>query len=244
VAAQINARVPLVQDGPVVVYVNELGQLLARHSERPGLRYRFYVVDTDQVNAFALPGGHIYINRGLIERTRNVSELSGVLAHEIGHVAARHGARNLQRQLRTGSMMSLLYKLILGREPRLLEQDALNLGGALWTASNSRADEAEADRLAVGYLVASGVDPNGMLTFFTELRREEREAPMKPRIAWFASHPTTASRIASTRQQIHEVEAEKPRGSRPLAVNNASYPAFLGRLKALPRPMPVIPLPR
>lgn len=240
VASQVNAQVPLVQDGPTVRYVNDLGRMIARHSARPDLEYRFYLVDTDAVNAFALPGGHIYVNRGLVERTRNVSELSGVLAHEIGHVAARHGARNLQRHLRTGSMVSILYKLILGREPEILDQDALKLGGALWSAANSRADEAEADRLAVEYLVATGVDPKGMLTFLDALLTEERATPAgQPAMQWFSTHPTTESRIDRTRAHIGEVMPGAPSG---LATDNASYPEFLARLRALPRPLSVIQL--
>lgn len=242
IAAEINAQLPLVQDPAVQLYVNQLGGLIARRSDRPDVNYRFYVVDTESVNAFALPGGHIYVNRGLVERTRNVAELSGVLAHEIGHVAARHGARNLQRQLRTGSMVSILYKLILGREPEILDRDALNLGGALWAAANSRADEEEADRLAVSYLVETGVDPSGMVTFMKALLAEEQaHAGAQPALVqWFSTHPTTASRIDKTRSHIRETTPEE---AVELARNNASYPAFLARLKALPRPMmPMAPL--
>jgi predicted Zn-dependent protease len=239
IAAEINSQVPMVDDAAVVTYVNQLGGMIARKSARPEVQYRFYVVDTDAVNAFALPGGHIYVNRGLIERTRNVSELSGVLAHEIGHVAARHGARNLQRQLRTGSMVSILYRLILGREPELLDQDALNLGGALWSAANSRADEEEADRLAVDYLVRTGVDPEGMVTFLNALLKEEAEQPgVQLAIPWFSTHPTTQSRITKTRSHIDEAEDG---AARELARNNASYPAFLARIKALPRLVGPIP---
>jgi len=145
IAANLNARVPLVQDVPLNLYVNDLGQLIARHSERPDLQYHFYIVDTDAVNAFALPGGYIYVDRGLIERTRSVSELSGVLAHEIAHVALRHGAKNLQRQMRTSSMSTVLYRTILGRDP-LLDQQALQLGNQLWSAGHSRSGGEVPDR--------------------------------------------------------------------------------------------------
>jgi predicted Zn-dependent protease len=235
-AGQLNATVPLVQDPALTHYVNQLGLLIARNSERPDLQYRFYIIDTDAVNAFALPGGHVYVNRGLVERTRDVSELSAVLAHEIGHVAARHGARNLQRQMRTGSVVSVLYEMILGREPEILDQDALRLGPALWTARNSRADEQEADRLAVDYLVAAGVEPDGMVSFLARLEAEERAAPpTEEEIAWLATHPTTAERVAATRRHIDAVRAAAPPG---LARDNASYPGFLARLRALPRTMP------
>jgi beta-barrel assembly-enhancing protease len=231
IAAQINTQVPLVQDVPLNLYINELGGLIARHSGRPDLMYHFYIVDSPALNAFALPGGHVYVNRGLIERTQNVSELAGILAHEIGHVAARHGAKNLQRQMRTRSMASTMYQLILGRKP-LLDQEALDLGGALWQAQNSRADEAEADHLAVGYLVSTGVDPRGMLSLFTALWEEEQHIPGSEQVSWFSTHPGTAARMQATRQQIRAL----PHTAKPLASNNDSYAAFLRRLGEQPPP--------
>lgn len=231
IAAQINMQVPLVQDVPLNLYVNDLGGLIARHTQRPELTYHFYIVDSPALNAFALPGGHVYVNRGLIERTQNVSELAGILAHEIGHVAARHGAKNLQRQMRTRSMASTMYQLILGRKP-LLDQEALDLGGALWQAQNSRADEAEADQLAVGYLVRTGVDPRGMLSLFSALWEEEQHVPSSEQVSWFSTHPGTAARMQATRQQIRAL----PAPPRPLASNNDSYAAFLRRLSEQPPP--------
>ncbi|HET6231695.1 MAG TPA: M48 family metallopeptidase [Longimicrobiaceae bacterium] len=242
VASQVNAQVPLVHDAPLNAYVSALGISIARRSARPSLDYHFYIVDTDAVNAFALPGGYVYVNRGLIERTRTQSELAAVLAHEIGHVAARHGARNLQRQMRTGSLVSVLYRVILGREPEILNQDALNLGGALWTAANSRADEQEADRLAVGYLIRDGVDPRGMVTLLDRLLDEERRNPAARNIAWFASHPTTQSRIDHAQAEIGR-DLPDP-ASRHLSRDVASYAGFLRRLDALPPPPLTIPLGR
>ncbi|HVH11928.1 MAG TPA: M48 family metallopeptidase [Longimicrobium sp.] len=230
IAAQINLQVPLVRDVPLNVYINELGGLIARHSERPALQYHFYIVDSQALNAFALPGGHIYVNRGLIERTSNVSELAGILAHEIGHVAARHGAENLQRQMRTRSMASTMYQLILNRKP-LLDSEALNLGGALWAARHSRADEVEADQLAVRYLVDTGVDPRGMLSLLSALWAEEQRIPGTGQVSWFSTHPGTAARMQATRQQIRAL----PQPAKPLATNNDSYAAFLRRLSEQPR---------
>jgi beta-barrel assembly-enhancing protease len=177
IAADINAQVPLVLDPFTVGYVNRIGQHIADQSERPDVPYRFYVVNTAMVNAFALPGGHIYVTRGLIARTRNVAELSAVLAHEIGHVAARHGAQALQRELRTGSVVSMLYEIFLGVEPAILEQRALTIGGRLWFATHSRRAEREADRLALRYMIRSGIDPEGMLTMLEGLIEDELEAP-------------------------------------------------------------------
>jgi predicted Zn-dependent protease len=237
IAAQVNAHVPLVQDAPLNLYVNDLGRMIARHSARPALNYRFYIVDTDGVNAFALPGGHIYVNRGLIARTKNVSELAGVLAHEIGHVAARHGAESLQRQWRTRSVSALLYRVILNREP-ILDQEALDIGGAVWTASHSRNDEQEADRLAVSYLIAAGVDPRGMLTLFKGFAREEAAAPQSTVVQWFSTHPATEQRLKLTGDVIR---TELPTVKKHLATQVPSYESFLRRLHDLPPAPPLLP---
>jgi predicted Zn-dependent protease len=241
VAAQVNAQVPMVHDPVLNAYVSTLGLSITRHSDRPGVRYHFYIVDTGQVNAFALPGGHVYINRGLIERTRSQSELAAVIAHEVAHVAARHGARNLQRQLRTSSLVSILYEMILGRQPEILDQDALNLGGALWSASNSRAEESEADQLAVKYLIRTGVDPHGMVHLLRRLIKEEKgNAQPGAQVAWFASHPTTESRLRNTER---EIRADLPTPAPRLSMNTAAFPAFLARLHQLPPPPIPVPLP-
>jgi len=237
IADNLNARLPLVNDAPLNLYVNDLGRLVARHSARPDLEYRFYIVDTDAVNAFALPGGYVYVDRGLIERTSDVSELAGVLAHEVAHVALRHGAQNLQRQMRTSGMSALLYRKILGRAP-LLDQQALQVGNQLWAASHSRNDETEADREAVKYLIATGVDPNGMVKLFHELLREERADPHRESAAWFSTHPNTERRLEVTAQTIQQMV---PQGVKPLARNNTSYPLFLARIQMLPPAPPLIP---
>jgi beta-barrel assembly-enhancing protease len=234
IAAQVNAQLPMVRDPEVNAYLSALGGALAAHSERPHLEYRFHLVDTPMLNAFALPGGYVYVNRGLVERTGNASELAGILAHEIGHVAARHGAQNLQRHLRTRSMAATMYHLILNRGP-LLDQEALDLGGALWNASHSRRAEVEADRLAVRYLLRSGMDPRGMLSLFAVLREEERRSgePGSP-VSWFSTHPGTDRRMEATRERIRET---LPRhATQTLTVETAAYDAFMERLHALPRP--------
>ncbi|HEU4559723.1 MAG TPA: M48 family metallopeptidase [Longimicrobium sp.] len=239
IAANLNSRIPLVRDAPLNLYVNDLGRLVAKHSARPDLEYRFFIVDTDQVNAFALPGGYIYVDRGLIQRTSNVSELAGVLAHEVAHVALRHGARNLERQMRTSGMSQLLWRKILGRGP-VLDQQVLRLGTHLWTASHSRTDEAAADREAVKYLIATGVDPNGMVQLFEELMREEQASPHDATTEWFSTHPNTARRMEATSQAIREL---MPRGGQQpaLATDNASYPLFLARIQMLPPAPPLFP---
>ena len=130
-AVDMNSQLPLVADPILNAYVSSLGNAIAGVSDRPDLEYRFYVINSPVVNAFALPGGHIYLSRGLIEQTASGSELAAALAHEIGHVAERHGVAKMERHLRTGSVVSMLYNVILGGEPEILRQDALEIGGAL-----------------------------------------------------------------------------------------------------------------
>jgi predicted Zn-dependent protease len=231
-AAEINAQLPLIADPLLNIYVNDLGRGIADVSGRPALDYRFYIIDSRTVNAFALPGGHIYITRGLINRTRTGPELAGVLAHEIGHVAARHGVQKLERHLRTGSLVALMYQFILGGEPDLLRSNSLRLAGTLWNASHSREDEEEADRLAVDYLLDSRIDPEGIVTLLETLLEEE-VADSGVVAAWFSTHPMTASRIRIAEREIDdEMTDDHPPPDRELS----SYPAFMRRISALPPP--------
>lgn len=230
VARQVNAQVPLVRDRALNHFVQVIGARIARESDRPKVSYRFYIINSPVVNAFALPGGHIYVTRGLLERTRSVAELSAVLAHEIGHVAARHGAKKIQREYRTGSLVSVLYKLILRGEPTLLDQDALRIGEKLWDAQNSRTAEIEADELAVEYLVRSGVDPHGMVRLLQGLLEEERQNPGQI-TQWFSTHPMTANRISVVEKEIRKTEAA---ADDDLLLDLPVYSAFLRRVADLP----------
>ena len=233
-AATVNKQLALVRNPLLNAYVSSLGRAIAAVSARPGLDYQFYIINSEAVNAFALPGGHVYVTRGLIERTRSGPELAGVLAHEIGHVVQRHGVEKLQRHLRTGSLVNVLYSIILGGEPAMLKDNPLRLAGFLWTANHSREDENEADRLAVQYLARAGVDPRGMLTLLQSLLEVEQADSTTAASAWFSSHPLTASRIAETEAVIR---ADLPRVEQvddAPELKFASYPAFLRLIAALP----------
>jgi predicted Zn-dependent protease len=238
IAANLNPQLPLVRDPLLNRYITLLGREIAQVGERPNLDYRFYIINSEVVNAFALPGGHIYVTTGLISETETGAELAGVLAHEIGHVTARHGVQKLQRQLRTGSLVSMMYNLILGGEPSLLQQSALRLGNVLWSARHSREDEREADELAVEYLIRSGVNPEGIVTLLQGLIEEEVHN-RGPAAAWFSTHPLTVDRIEHVREEIDEEAPLPPRARDP---DFALYPAFLRRVAELPPP-PTAPRP-
>ncbi|MQA89930.1 MAG: M48 family metalloprotease [Gemmatimonas sp.] len=210
-ASEINPHLPLVGDPLLNAYVGAVGQTLATVSERPNLHYRFYIINTDAVNAFALPGGHVYVTLGLIDRTESGAEFASVLAHEIGHVAARHGVDKLQRQLRTGSLVNVLYDMILGGEPELLRENALQLANAIWTAQHSRSDEQEADRLAVRYLVRTGTEPTAVVSLLESLLVEEqaRHRSFGPLQNWLSTHPLTADRIRDAEKNIERLTGEE-----------------------------------
>lgn len=206
-AAEVNPHLPIISDPLANAYLNSVGNTIGDLSDRPEVDYTFYLVNTDMVNAFALPGGHVYLTRGLVEKTKTGEEFAGVLAHEIGHVAARHGVQKMQRQLRTGSLVNVLYNTILGGEPELLRENSFQLANVVWSASHSRNDEREADRLAVEYLAEAGVDPGGIVDLLSTLLADERRSTEVGMLeTWLSSHPLTAERIDEAERRIERVE--------------------------------------
>ena len=208
-AQEIEAEIPMYDDPIVVGYIDSLGQVLVRHSKRPGLQYTFQVTDQDEVNAFALPGGWLYVNRGLIAAAANESELAGVVAHEIAHVVGRHGARQITKQFG----LAVLVDLALGEdEGRSLSREIAgqftSLGGGLTMLKYSRDAEREADHLAVQQTHASGIDPIGMATFFEKLLALHESAP-EGVAAWFSTHPPTRERIARVREDIGDLSPKQ-----------------------------------
>lgn len=128
-SAQIEQQLPMINDRAVNYYINQLGNSIARRADPRGIAYTFRVVNANEVNAFAVPGGHVYVNRGLIERAGNMSELAGVLAHEIGHVVERHSVEQMERAQTANTAASVLYGVLLGRNPSAVEQVGLQVGG-------------------------------------------------------------------------------------------------------------------
>ncbi|MGH7483767.1 MAG: M48 family metallopeptidase [Longimicrobiales bacterium] len=231
-AAQINAQLPIVEDRSVNQYMNALGQQLARQGDR-NLQYYFYVVNTDVVNAFAVPGGFVYVNRGLIEETDNLSELAGVLAHEISHVELRHSAEQMERAQSANLGLNLAY-ILLGRPPSGVEQAAIQVGGTAFFARYGREAELEADAEAVELTVQSGINPNGMVTFFKELLAERERRPSQLE-RWFSTHPLTEERITRIRQLIERYPARQISN---LSVNTQAYENFKAQLARYPAPPP------
>ena len=166
VARKVEKRYPVLRDDPVAHYVAEVGQRLIRVCDRRDITYHFKVLVGDQVNAFSLPGGWVYVFTGLLEKLDNTAQLAGVLGHEIGHVVARHAVKRLQLALGVG----ILYSLFVGERGGPLTQDAVKLIINLAMNGYSRANEREADRLGLIYEYRAGYNPQGILQVMEILR--------------------------------------------------------------------------
>jgi beta-barrel assembly-enhancing protease len=154
-ANEINSQLPLVTDAYIAGYVQRLGQEIADRTERRDLTWHFHVVDSPQINAFALPGGYVYVNRGLIEATQSVSELAGVLGHEIGHIVQRHSIEQMQKHAGAGVGIAVLCSVTNACESEV-GRAALQIGGSFVLARYSRRDELEADSEAVVNVIRAG----------------------------------------------------------------------------------------
>jgi beta-barrel assembly-enhancing protease len=230
-AQQINAQLPIIRDAEINRYINVLGDSLARVADDRGLDFTFYVVNSPDVNAFAVPGGFIYINRGLIERARNLAQVAGVLGHEIGHVTERHSIEQMEKQ--QGAQLGLAVGCILA--PSVCNNQvgatAINLGAGAAFAKFSREDEREADARGVEYVTRAGIDPRGIPEMFRILLDERQSNPSRLE-AWFSTHPLEESRIARTESQIANI---RPEVLQSLTKDTRAFQSFKSRLQSLPQ---------
>ncbi len=226
---QINAQLPIVRDPEINRYINVLGDSIARVADNRNLDWSFYVVDSKEVNAFAVPGGFVYLNRGLIERAAKMDEVAGVLGHEIGHVTQRHSVQQMQKSQQANIGVTLACVLT-----RVCESQAagaaINVAGGALFARFSRNDEAEADQVGVQYVTRAGIDPRGIPSMFRILLNERQARPAGV-AAWFLTHPLEEDRINATQAQISKIDPAILRG---LASQSANFRQFQARLAALP----------
>jgi beta-barrel assembly-enhancing protease len=228
-AQQINSQLPIVADPEINRYINVLGDSVAGLADSRDLDWHFYVVDSKEVNAFAVPGGFIYVNRGLIERANNMSQLAGVLGHEIGHVTRRHSIDQMQKA--QGANIGVTLACVLTSVCNNQAAGALiNVGGSAVFAKFSRDDEAEADVEAVKNVVRAGIHPDGIPEMFEILLEERNRRPAGVE-AWFATHPLEENRAAATRAQIAKID---PAILQSLVRDSRNFQAFQQRLASLP----------
>jgi len=195
----------LVTDPVVVEYVNRIGQNLVKNSDAK-VPFTIKVLDTDEINAMALPGGFFYVNSGLILAADDEAELAGVMAHEIAHVAARHATRGATRSQLANIMTIPL--IFVGGGIGYAAREAAGIGLPLTFLSFSRGFEAEADYLGVQYMYKAGYDPNELVNFFEKIQAQEKKKPGSLAKA-FATHPQTPDRIQKTQEEIATILPSK-----------------------------------
>ncbi|HET9789953.1 MAG TPA: M48 family metallopeptidase [Candidatus Angelobacter sp.] len=204
-AQQIEQSMKLIQDPVVNEYVNRVGQNLVRNSDAK-VPFTIKVVDADEINAMALPGGFFYVNSGLILAADDEAELAGVMAHEIAHVAARHATRGATRSQLANIMTIPL--IFVGGGIGYAAREAAGIGLPLTFLSFSRGFEAEADYLGVQYMYKAGYDPNELVNFFEKIQAQEKKKPGSLAKA-FATHPQTPDRIQKTQEEIATILPSK-----------------------------------
>ncbi|HEX2120779.1 MAG TPA: M48 family metallopeptidase [Thermoanaerobaculia bacterium] len=194
-AAEAERQLPILRDADVEQYVNNIGQKLARNAGGPQFQYRFRVVNASDINAFALPGGFIYINRGIIENAKNEGEVAGVVAHEIAHVALRHGTHQASKAYAAQAGLQILGGLLGGKVGGNTAQILNTVGGVGLNAlflKFSRELETQADVRGAQMLAASGYTPADMVSFFNQLARVDKSK----KTTWLSHHPAPPDRIA------------------------------------------------
>jgi predicted Zn-dependent protease len=197
---EISRQVRINNDPALNAYIRNMGQRIVAQTNMANLPWNFYVVDDPSINAFAVPGGHVYVHTGLIANADNASELAGVLGHEISHVLARHSTEQISRQYG----LQMLAGLVLGQNPGQLAQIAASIaaGGAL--ARFSREAEREADEIGIQAMHRAGYNPAGMATMFEELLEQRQGSPGRVE-QFFSTHPLTEERIRDSRNRAQQL---------------------------------------
>jgi beta-barrel assembly-enhancing protease len=222
-AQEVDRSAKLVEDPIIVEYINKVGQNLVLHSDAK-VPFTIKVIDTDEINAFALPGGFFYVNKGLILAADNEAELAGPMAHEIAHVCARHGVEQASKgQIVNWASLPLIF---MGGWGGFAVQQAASLAIPMGFLKFNRNAEYEADMLGVQYLWATGYDPHSMSTFFEKLQAQEKKKPgTMARI--FSTHPMVGDRI----DKVNALIARFPERSE-YTINTSEFQQVKSRLVA------------
>ena len=199
-AQEVEKQAKFITDPVVTEYVNRVGQNLVRNSDAQ-VPFTIKVIDSDVVNAFALPGGFFYVNSGLILHADEESELAGVMAHEIAHVCARHGTKQATKSdiIQVGAMVATIFIPYTWAGYAIYQ--GMNFAIPMTFLTFTRADEAEADYLGLQYMYKAGYDPNSFVSFFEKVQADEKKQPGTiPKV--FSTHPPTPDRIVKAQNEI------------------------------------------
>lgn len=204
-AQQLEQQVRLIKDPIVTEYINRIGQNLVRNSDSK-IPFTFKVLDDDTLNAVTIPGGHVYVNSGLILAADDEDELAGAMAHEIAHVAARHGTRQATRA-QLANLLSIPL-IAVGGIPGLIVQEGAGFALPATFLKFSRGFEAEADYLGIQYAYKAGYDPGGMITMFEKIEAMEKKRPGSM-AKIFSDHPQTPDRVGKSQKEIATILPER-----------------------------------
>jgi beta-barrel assembly-enhancing protease len=198
-AAEVERQAKFIDDPVITEYINRVGQNVVLHSDSR-IPFTIKVIDSDEVNAFALPGGYFFVNKGLILAADNEAEVAGVMAHEIAHVAARHAMENQAKGM-LAEIGLLAGSIFLGGLGGMLINQGAQFGALLGFMKFNRGAESEADMLGVQYMWAAGYDPNAMSTMFEKLAAKNKKKP-GTFSKLFESHPQSVDRMNATRELV------------------------------------------
>lgn len=229
-AASADSQLPLVRDTVVLSFVKMLGRTMAARTSRADLEWQFSVVNTENVNAFALPGGFVYVTRGALERADQLDEVAGVMAHEIGHIVRRHSVKQIQHAERRDVGLVLLCTLthVCHSVGGVI---AVKTGADAMTAQYSQRDESEADAEAVIITRRANIDPEGLRSFLRKILAARTEQPT-PLDAFFATHPTDEARIDALDRELRRL----PPTDRRLTRDTPEFHVMQNHLRTLPSP--------
>src|ERR1700678_1370114 len=205
-ASQVERQAKIINDPVIAEYVNRVGQNLVRNSDAK-VPFTVKVIDSEEINAFALPGG-FFVNTGILLNADNEAEMAGVMAHEIGHVAARHGTRQATRG-QIAQIGSIVPLIALGGMAGYGVYQAMGLVGPMGFLKFSRGFESEADMLGLEYMYKAGYDPGAFVDFFEKVQSQEKRKP-GTMSKLFSSHPPTDDRIKHSQEIIQKYLKAKP----------------------------------
>jgi len=199
ISREVEKEYKLVDDPLVQKRVADIGKKIAGVCDRKEIDYHFIVLEEEEINAFALPGGFVYVNKGLVEKADNDDELAGVLGHEVGHIVARHSIKKLQ-----AIMGYSIFRILIAATPQPAEAgDAADLAFTEILLGYSREDELLADQLAARYAKLAGYNPRGMIDFLEKLQEINRRKPERPK-SYFKTHPYVPDRIRVVKEELGE----------------------------------------